>query len=653
MADERNRIAVGGTVYADYTGDDPKFNTITFDDENGNLTGIIGTDGEAVELVGTTDASTLNKPVRARGSSFISQCTQTGVQFTGAKIGEFVSITDIIDVDGEEISVLGHTPLDVVSFQEEATPNTSDINLSATDTTLNDVVLVNTYTADFSQARSNGRIENTTNADIVVRVYLTEDDAVETEFDDYSVPRKSGNTNGFIEFSLEDTLNSDILSGSTLQVKARTLTPVGSGDIVIKGSAKATTLTVAQYTDLTGQITANSSNTVIRVKSASDFGTIDSTKVYLIDGVVDMGSTSIEVPAGGINIIGYTFDVSQLVSSENSYDMFYSAVGGSGNILANQVAFETSGTGSQVFNLVSATGFDAFEFTVVNFNNCTKLGTIDNYRQGLESGTGRFGGTPELEMVGTWSGGYFIDTSIVRSLDDGAYSLYKAGAGFSMSSRFRSNQNIDLPANASFFDFTGSNFVNPSTLQLDGCIITRNGVFDAEDTNITPNILGSNLVCTWNKNQGLPNTFVGGLQTMTTESSTTISAVDTFYDVEGTFTASELEHFDAPSNGQLRHLGVNPREYRVYFDAIIDGNPNRVLTLQITKWDNSTSSFVSVGQQIRQVNSFVGGRDVAFLNYSTAIILDQNDYIKLQIANNTDTSNITMEDDSSYRIEQR
>ena len=219
-------------------------------------------------------------------------------------------------------------------------------------------------------------------------------------------------------------------------------------------------------------ILAISPESLIRVKVASDFGVIDSTKVYLIDGIVDMTGVSIEVPAGGINMIGYTFDVSQLVSADNSYDMFYSAVGGCGNVLAQNIGFTASGTGSQVFNLTSLTGFEAFEFDRVNWNDCTKIATLDNFRQGLETGTGRFGGTPVIELVGTWLGGYFIDTSIVRSLTDGAYSLYEAGAGFLMSSRFRSNQNIDLPASASFFDFAPANFVNPSTVQLDGCIMT-------------------------------------------------------------------------------------------------------------------------------------------------------------------------------------
>ena len=397
----------------------------------------------------------------------------------------------------------------------------------------------------------------------------------------------------------------------------------------------------------------NDPASLIRVKVSSDFGIIDSTKVYLIDGIVDMTGVSIEVPAGGINIIGYTFDVSQLVCSDNSYDMFYSAVGGSGNILANNVAFEASGTGSQVFNLTSATGFDAFEFTAVNFNNCTKIGTIDNYRQGLETGTGRFGGTPSLELVGSWIGGYFIDSSIVRSLTDGAYSLYEAGAGFVMNSRFRSNQNIDLPASASFFDFSSSNFVNPSTVQLDGCIISRNGVFDAEDANYTPNLTNTDLVSQWSDNNGLKNTFVSGKATLTTEVETTINTAGVFETLAGTFTESDLAHFDSPATGQLRHLGNNPREFIVIADFIIDGGSNDVIDLKLVKYDDSTSQNVDIFTQRRQVNALVGSRDVSFFNIVTNIELDKNDYVFWEVANESGTTNVTAELDSYFIVNPR
>lgn len=343
--------------------------------------------------------------------------------------------------------------------------------------------------------------------------------------------------------------------------------------------------------------------------------TIDSTKVYLLDGIVDFTGTglSIEIPVGGISIIGTTFDISKIICSDINYTLFTSPGGGSGNVLGADYAIEVTGSGSRVYNLTDATGFNAFEFSRINYNDCTSLGEINGYRQGLETGTGRFGGTPELTLSGTWLGGYFIETSIVRSLDDGAYTLFKAGTLFSMASRFRSNQNIDLPASASFFDFAASNFVNPSTLQMDGVIITRNGVTDATDSNISPNITEANLVCKWDGNNGMPNTFEGGSIGVTTETATTINTTGVFEDLDATlWTTQDLQHFDNPAGSQLRHLGNTPREYKVVADFAIDSTANNVLTLRISKWDDSASTMITVLDQSRQVNNLVGGRDVAF-----------------------------------------
>ena len=394
----------------------------------------------------------------------------------------------------------------------------------------------------------------------------------------------------------------------------------------------------------------------ITVEQASDLaGILDSTKEYFIDGIIDMGSQSIEVPAGGLNLSGYNFNASKLISSAGAYTMFTSPVGGSGDILGKDYAIEVTGTGSQVYNIVSATGFDAFEFARINYNDCESLGTITNYRQGLEVGTGRFGGKPELTLAGAWLGGYFIDTSIIRSMTDGAYSLFKAGAGFVMSSRFRSNMNLDLPASASFFDFATGNFVNPSTLQIEGAIVTRNGVFDSNDSNIAPNISESDLVSNWMGNNGMPNTFVGGSVGVTTETATLNSSVSAgvFLDIDASlWTSADLQHFDNPAGGQLRHLGNTPREYKIVASFAIDSSANDVLTLRVTRWDDSAASFVTVLDQSRQVNNLVGGRDVAFFTVNINTELDQNDYIKLQVANDS-TNDTTAEADSYFIVEQR
>ncbi|GAF88630.1 unnamed protein product, partial [marine sediment metagenome] len=136
----------------------------------------------------------------------------------------------------------------------------------------------------------------------------------------------------------------------------------------------------SNFTELFGSIL----DSRVIVKSSLDLaGSLDSTKEYFIDGVVDMGSQSIEVPVGGLNLSGYNFDVSKLVSTASSYTMFTSPAGGSGDVIGKDYAIEVSGSASKVYDIKDATGSNAFEFARINYNNCTSLGVIDGYRQGL------------------------------------------------------------------------------------------------------------------------------------------------------------------------------------------------------------------------------------------------------------------------------
>jgi len=64
-------------------------------------------------------------------------------------------------------------------------------------------------------------------------------------------------------------------------------------------------------------ITVNKFNNQVIVKQASDFGVIDSTKEYFIDGIINMGATQITVPITGITLRGYSFDLSGLTSTES------------------------------------------------------------------------------------------------------------------------------------------------------------------------------------------------------------------------------------------------------------------------------------------------------------------------------------------------
>jgi hypothetical protein len=409
------------------------------------------------------------------------------------------------------------------------------------------------------------------------------------------------------------------------------------------------TVSTSAGSSLVNRVIVNSSNA-----SSILGGTIDSTLEYFIDGVIDLGSTEITVPAGGINIMGYNFDLSKLTSSATSYTLFNSPVGGSGNILIEEIGIEITGTSSKVYDIVSDTGFEAIELNKVNYNDCTSLGTIDNYRQGLETGTGRFGGSPNLIFKGTWVGGFRITTSIVRSLSSGfSGALFEAGAGFTMASRFLSDINCDLPASAAFCDFQNSNFTNPSTLQISGAIISRNGVFDGSDSNLFPNITETDLASLFKANKGLFNTYIGGRATISSTAETTISVQGTFVDLAGTFTASSLAHFDSPSTGQLRHIGDTPIEFKLTCNIILDGTSGNFYTIRLTKWDNSATSFVTVLDQQREVLSYTGPDDKATYTIFANTILDENDYVKLQVTNNSGTGNCTGDTSSFLLVEER
>jgi len=397
---------------------------------------------------------------------------------------------------------------------------------------------------------------------------------------------------------------------------------------------------------LDNRIVVNQSNV-----STTLGGTIDSTKQYFIDGTIDMTGVTVTVPSTGIFIKGYNLDLSFLTCSDNSYTMFNGAT--AGNVFFQDITLTASGTSSQIFDLTNATGFSATELVRVNFNDCTSIGELNGYRQGLEINTGRFGGTPEMTLSGTWLGGYFIDTSIVRGLTNGVYSLYKAGASFIMNSRFRTNQNIDLPASVSFFDFTSSNFTNPSTIQVVNALVSRNGAFDATDTNISPNITQADLKSAWSNNVGMKNTFEGGRLKVSSENLTVISAGSTWYTLNAVWDENRLEHFDSSGTGQLRHLGNSPREYRCVVNFVIESTRNNVLGIRIRKWNNSGSFFENFPEARRQVNNLSGSRDVAVFNFIFNVNLDQNDYVYFQVRNNNGNNNCTLELDSDWFLEER
>jgi hypothetical protein len=382
-------------------------------------------------------------------------------------------------------------------------------------------------------------------------------------------------------------------------------------------------------------------SSVIIVKTGTQLtGVIDSTKQYFLDGIIDMsGLGTITVPAAGISLVGDDFDISQLISSTASHIMFT----GTGSVKARDIGLSVSGTSSSIYSLVGATGDEFLEITRVNYNNCISLGEISGFRQGLELETGRFGGNPSLTLSGNWDG-YRISTSLIRSLDNAvATPLFKKGTALVFSARFVADVNCDLGTLAAFSDFDNANFSMSSGFKIIDALFRRNGAIDSDDATINTGADADSLVASWTGNNGIHNTFEGGRLDITASAATVLSGetIGVFLDVAGTYVASDLQHFDSPSNGQIRHLGIDPREYSFFTDITVDGTAGDILTLKVVKWDNSASGFVDIFSQTREVFNFTGANDAAFFIIKNTSILDENDYLKIQIANTTAARDVT------------
>jgi hypothetical protein len=380
---------------------------------------------------------------------------------------------------------------------------------------------------------------------------------------------------------------------------------------------------------------------------------------YYIDSQVDMGSTSVIVPATGITVKGDSPNLSKLYSSHSSgdsnnpYVLFKADVGGSGTVFLKELTLTTSGLKdeSQVFDLSGTTGFEAIEMTEVNFEDCNNLGEINNYRQGLETITGRYGGTPTLTLSGTWLGGYKSTTTNALNLDATfSDSLFKAGVGFTMNNRFYTDINVDLPTNASFFDASPSNFTKDSLVQIRGAIFLRDGETMSGDNAYLPSLDPDDLVCSWYNNVGLRNTNEGGINTVTSEATTTISDQSTYYDVAGVFTPTRLQHFSGASTGTLTNLGVSPIEFNLNASLTVEGTANDSVSVKIVRWVDDLQQFEDVVTQPATINSLSGPRDVAFVVINYGVTLEKNDYLKIQLANLTGTGDLTLEEGSYIRL---
>lgn len=389
---------------------------------------------------------------------------------------------------------------------------------------------------------------------------------------------------------------------------------------------------------------------IVVMKDAKDFNTtLSSDKVYFIDGVIDFTGTgiSINVPPSGINIQGYGSDLCGLRCDDDNYTLLTNTTD-AGNVFGSGFYFEVTGVNSKVHDIKNNTGFAAVEYDRVNFINCSSLGVMDSYRQYLEVNTGRFQGTPELTFSGSW-GGARISTSLAIQMDNFT-SLFKAGTNLTFDGRFITDINCDLPSTGALLDFSASNIVNEESLILKGTFIRRQGIIDASDSTIFPNLDNTDVKCLWSDNTGVPNTHKYVKSKIDSEVETVITDINQYVPLQGVWVQDTASHFSSNASGEFTLLSGNGT-YQLSGEIVIVGTANEEIDIRMVKsLDGGVSFTEEINHVKRRVNNLSGNRDVALFPINFTSILNKGDVVRVEVENKTSNNNVTAEVDSDISI---
>ena len=371
-------------------------------------------------------------------------------------------------------------------------------------------------------------------------------------------------------------------------------------------------------------------------------GVIDSTKIYIIDGIIDVGSSTIDVPEGGMFILGLGFGVSKIKTTAAGTTLFTGSGAYSGDLFTYDVDIEVSGAGSSVFNLDNAGNFSAVECVNTNFTNCQSLGNLSNYRQGLWSNVALLFCVDGLTMTGTWAGGFRATTAIIIGPTFSG-TIFKAGAGLVISGRFISDLNaLSIQSGAAFCDFAPANITNDAAF-----LITNVGVNNASTA--FPNMPVGSTKARFSRCSGAPNTYVGAQWAITTAAATTTVAA-TPVKLAGVTTYTDEQWFGNTTDNAFVYGGTEGISVSVQASLALSGTNGHKINTIIRKYDAALASYSDLatsGPQTMDAGNKV--ESVAIHGFGTLAL---NDRIEIWIENDS-AGTVTAELDGIVSVSER
>ena len=389
---------------------------------------------------------------------------------------------------------------------------------------------------------------------------------------------------------------------------------------------------------------------IVIVRSASDLsGVLDSSKVYVVDGVIDMGSQQIAVPSTGLSIRSTGSITGSLTSTEAAYTMFT----GGGTLVIIGLALTASGAGSKVFGIDSTVTTDILSIEKCAFVTCTEIGTVKDYAVVLIDGV-------QDVLCGT---GFTFDGNDVLISATGCASsamssggiLYKAGGTLAVSNKcLIETGTYVIDAGVTLCDFIEANFLSDA-----GFVVAFNDISGAGT--FFSNLNGSNVKCRWRDNNFDPasaesNTYVGSHWVIETgdEAPTTIVTTGVYVKVAGLTTYDDQQWFSNTTNNA--HVFDSSREVKAAITASINyeavsGGANKNVTFTVRHWDDSAGAYVDLQGAPR--GTAVSGGEIKNMSVLTHALLNENDRVELWVQNDTDTVNLTVKDGSVLHVTER
>jgi hypothetical protein len=379
-------------------------------------------------------------------------------------------------------------------------------------------------------------------------------------------------------------------------------------------------------------------------------GTLDSTKVYVIDGEVDMGSQAITVPPDGLEIRGLGLNKSILKSTAAAYTMFVDSAADSGGLSLADMTLTCSGATSKIFELDNAGATSPstgrVELIDVNYTDVTEIGDLSNFSQLLQMTCVWNGVDDGYTFHGTWSGAAFVDSFLVRNFGSSGV-MFREGSGdgaLTFGSRMFCNGNIDVPFGSTVYDFTDSVFGDAKFELIFGN-------YSGAGT-VTSNIMADDTEARFRDNNGIQNTYVGARWEMTTELATTVSASATDYKAAGATTYSDEFWFSNTTDNAFVFDSTISVDVEIKGAISLAGVNGQTIQLKVRKWDDSESTYVDI-QTVpgREMASTGAAASVAILAYAT--IDSPSDRIELWGQNIAHTGDFTVKDNSIFTITER